>query len=93
MALLDYFRRKNKKTASVAKDRLQIILAHEHSRHGEPDYLPALKRELMEVITKYVHVDQEDISVKLDRDGECDILELNISLPENDLELTAADQR
>ena len=93
MALLDYFRRKNKKTASVAKERLQIILAHEHSHHSEPDYLPALKRELLQVITKYVHVDQEDISVKLDRDGECDILELNISLPEKDLELTAADQR
>ncbi|MDX1811428.1 MAG: cell division topological specificity factor MinE [Gammaproteobacteria bacterium] len=92
MALLDYFRRKKTASASVAKERLQIILAHEHSHH-EPDYLPALKRDLLDVITKYVHVDHEDISVKLDKDGDCDILELNISLPEKDLELTAADQR
>lgn len=92
MALLDYFRRKKGATASVAKERLQIILAHEHSHH-EPDYLPALKRDIMDVISKYVHVNHDDISVKVDRDGDCDILELNISLPEKDLALTAADQR
>jgi len=92
MALLDYFKRKKGSTASVAKERLQIILAHEHSHH-EPDYLPALKRDILDVISKYVHVDHDDISVKVDRDGDCDILELNISLPEKDLALTAADQR
>ena len=92
MALLDYFKRKKGSTASVAKERLQIILAHEHSHH-EPDYLPALKRDILDVISKYVHVVHDDISVKVDRDGDCDILELNISLPEKDLALTAADQR
>lgn len=93
MALLDYFKRKNKQTASVAKERLQIILAHEHTSQHVPDYLPALKRELLEVVTKYVHVKLDDISVNVERDGDCDILELNITLPEHDAELTAADQR
>lgn len=82
MALLDYFIRRRSKTASVAKDRLQIILAREHSDRDGPDYLPELKRELLAVISKYVNVDLEQVKVNLDHDGNCDILELNIVLPE-----------
>jgi len=84
MSLLDYFKRKSKRkpTASVAKDRLQIILAREHAGRHEPDYLPALKQELLEVVSRYVHIDQEAIKVNLEREGNCEILELNISLPE-----------
>jgi len=91
MSLLDYLRRKKKPTASVAKERLQIILAREHadaSKH-EPDYLPALKQELLEVVSKYVKVDLEDIKVNLERDGSCEILELNISLPEQERTLSS----
>ena len=85
MALLDYLRRKKKPTANVAKERLQIILAREHTggRH-EPNYLPALKRELMQVVAKYVHIDPDAIKVNLERDGDCEILELNIALPEEE---------
>lgn len=86
MSLLDYLTRKKKPTASVAKERLQIILAREHASRHEPDYLPALKREIMEVVGKYVHIDQEAIKVNLERDGDCEILELNISLPEEKTE-------
>lgn len=82
MSLLDYLRRKRKPTANVAKERLQIILAREHAGRNEPDYLPALKQELMEVVAKYVHIDPEAITVNLERDGDCEILELNIALPE-----------
>ncbi len=84
MSLLDYLRRRKKPTASMAKERLQIILAREHadiSSH-EPDYLPALKRELLEVVSKYVKVNLEDIKVNLEKDGTCEILELNIALPD-----------
>lgn len=82
MALLDYFLRRRSKTANVAKERLQIILAREHADRDGPDYLPELKRELLAVISKYVNVDLEQVKVNLDRDGNCDILELNIVLPE-----------
>ncbi len=82
MSLLNYLRRKKKPTASVAKERLQIILAREHAGRHEPDYLPALKQELLDVVSKYVKVDLGDIKVNLERDGDCEILELNISLPE-----------
>ena len=89
MSLLDYLRRKKKPTASVAKERLQIILAREHARRHEPDYLPALKQEILSVVSKYVKVDLDDIKVNLERDGTCEILELNIALPEEEAKLAA----
>ena len=82
MNLLDYFLSKRKKSAVVAKERLQIILARERVDRSGPDYLPALKREILEVVAKYVSVDVEQVQVHLQREGNCEILELNISLPE-----------
>lgn len=73
-----------KKTASVARERLQIILAHERSgRHTTaPDYLPALQRELLDVISKYVAIDLTDISVNFERHDHLEVLEVKIELPE-----------
>ena len=82
MSLLDYFLSKRKKTAVVARERLQIILARERVDRSGPDYLPALKREILEVVAKYVAIDIEQVQVHLQREGNCEILELNISLPE-----------
>jgi cell division topological specificity factor len=87
MGFLDYFRSSRKRsTASVAKERLQIIVARESSRRSAPDFLPKLKRELLAVVGKYVTVDQDDIKVHVEREGDCEVLELNITLPENELE-------
>lgn len=82
--LLDYLRGPEKKTAAVAKERLQIILAHERAGRGAaaPDYLPALQEELLEVIAKYVHIDREMIKVQLEKHGDYEVLELNVTLPE-----------
>ena len=83
MRILDYLLGRQKKTAPLAKERLQIILAHEHSgRIGAPDYLPAMKQEILAVISKYVDVDQDKINVHLDRQDDFEVLELNIVLPE-----------
>ncbi|MGL6071890.1 cell division topological specificity factor MinE [Craterilacuibacter sp.] len=83
MSLIDIIFGKRNKTASIARERLQIILAHERGgRDGAPDYLPALQRELMEVISKYVSVNQEDIKVQLERQDNFEVLEVNIVLPE-----------
>lgn len=83
--LLDYLRGDTKKTAVVAKERLQIILAHERAGRNasSPDYLPALQEELLAVIAKYIHVDRDMIKVQLEKHGEYDVLELNIMLPED----------
>jgi len=86
MKFFDYFFRSKKTgTATVAKERLQIIVAHERgSRRGSPDYLPALKKELLEVVRKYVPVDPSQIKVHLDREGGYEVLELNITLPDEE---------
>ncbi|HZW26640.1 MAG TPA: cell division topological specificity factor MinE [Gallionella sp.] len=83
--LVDYLRGNEKKTASVAKERLQIILAHERAGRGAatPDYMPALQEELLEVIAKYIHIDRDSFKVQLEKHGDYEVLELNITLPEN----------
>lgn len=84
MGLFDIFRRNRKKnTANVAKERLQILIAHEHaSRTGAPDYFPAMRDEIMNVIKKYVAVEDKGVNVKLEKGDDYDVLELNITLPE-----------
>ena len=84
MSIINFFRSRNKQnTASIAKERLQIIVAHERGRMDEPDYLPALQKELVEVIRKYVNIDSDQVQVALDNQGNCSILELNVTLPED----------
>ena len=73
---------KNLSTALVAKERLQIIVAHERGLRSTPGYLPALHKELVEVIRKYVNIGNDDVNVSLENDGSCSILELNITLPD-----------
>lgn len=82
MSILEYFFGTKKKTASVARERLQIILAHERSGNTGPDYLPQLQRELVAVISKYVAINPDDIKVQLERRDEFEVLEVNIVLPE-----------
>jgi cell division topological specificity factor len=84
MGLLDFFRssRPAKGTASVAKERLQILVAHDRAERHRPSYLPKLQREILEVIRKYVDVDMNAVSVNYEQDDHHEILELNIILPE-----------
>ncbi len=86
MSFFDYFRSSQRsQSASVAKERVQIIVAHERSDRGgtaEIDYLPDLQRELLAVVRKYVRIEDEHIKVNVERDGEYEVLELNIALPD-----------
>jgi len=71
------------KTATIAKERLQLIIAHERSgQNTKPDFLPALQKELIAVISKYVLVNPDDIKVSLEKQGNYEVLEVNIVLPE-----------
>ncbi len=82
MGLFDLFKSRPKNTAKTAKERLLIIVAQERGPHGAPDYLPLLRRELLEVIRKYVNVDAEAVKVDLVKDGEHDVLDISVSLPD-----------
>lgn len=78
--ILDYFQRPQK-SAKVAKERLQIIIAHERGARDKPDYLSLLQKDLLDVISKYVKINKDDVKIDLDRQDGCSILELNVTLP------------
>ncbi len=84
MSFMSYFKSSKTNTASIAKERLQIVIAHEHSSRKQPSYLPKLQQELLAVVQKYVNVDQDDISINFEQDNNQEILELNILLPEEE---------
>lgn len=81
MSLFSYLRKRHS-TASVAKERLQIIISHERTQRNTPDYLPKLKEEILQVIAKYVPISQDMVSVNLERMGDNTVLELNVTMPE-----------
>jgi cell division topological specificity factor len=81
MSIFNFFRQPPRKSAIQAKERLQIVMAHERAGRSGPDYLPMLQQELLAVIAKYVDIDQNKVEVKLDRGGDFSTLEVNIELP------------
>jgi cell division topological specificity factor len=85
-SLMNFFLGENKKSANVAKERLQIILAHERATRitgtVPPDYLEALQRDVLAVVRKYIDIDPNDIQINLEREENLEILEVKIELPE-----------
>lgn len=83
MALIDYLLgQRKKKSAKVAKDRLQILLAHERSERKAPDYLPKLRDEILQVIAKYVEIEGDQLQITVDEADGYEVLELNLVLPD-----------
>lgn len=83
MKFLDFFRSNKSSSASVAKERLQIIVAHERRDSSTPDFLPRLQKDILEVVRKYIHIGEDQIKLSVDRKGDCEVLELNISLADS----------
>lgn len=80
----------NKKTAQKAKERLQILVSHQRSKNSNlVDFIPQLRQELINVINKYVVVDNDQIQVELQQNDNCSILELNITLNSTTADLVA----
>lgn len=83
MGILDYFRSNKAKSADKAKERLQILIAHERLDRAGPDFLPQMRRDILSVICKYVQIDEDQVNVQYEKGTDYDVLELNIALPEN----------
>lgn len=82
MDIFSFLFSNKKASADTAKERLQIIIARERHIHNGPDFMPALHRELIEVISKYVRVNPEDIKISLDKKGNLEVLDVNVVLPD-----------
>jgi cell division topological specificity factor len=79
MTLLDLFKRRG--SAPVARERLQVLLAYERKNRNQPDLVAILREEIMAVITRHIHVDQDDVRVSMDRGERMSTLEIDINIP------------
>lgn len=83
MDWLKLFRNQPTSTASVAKERLKVVVAHQREgRGGGPMYLPRLREEILEVVRKYVQVPDNAVKIDVQREAGLEVLEMNITLPE-----------
>ena len=81
MSVFDHLFRRRPKTATVARERLQIILAHERAHRHAPDFLPSLQQEILKVVERYFPIEPDTVRVHLERHATHARLELNIDLP------------
>jgi len=79
MNLLTLFRRRD--SAPVARERLQVLLAHERAFVGQSDLLAVLQEEIIAVIAKHVAIERERVQVKLDRGDPISTLEIDVEVP------------
>lgn len=84
MSWLDVFRaQKKESSAQLAKERLQVVVAHRRTgRSGQPDYFPQLQQDILEVLRKYVPVNDDAVQMEIEREDTLEVLELNITLPD-----------
>jgi cell division topological specificity factor len=80
MSIINYFRKK--KSATIAKDRLQIIIAQQRTGGNNPDFLPLLRKDIIAAIAKHVKIDMSAVQVDLQCKDNNSILELNVVLPD-----------
>jgi cell division topological specificity factor len=80
MSLFSFFQKA--RSAPVARDRLQVLLAHERALDGRPDLAAVLQKEILAVIARHLPIDQDKVVVKLERGTRVSTLEIDIEMPE-----------
>jgi len=81
MNLLGLFARRQEVSAPLARERLQVLLAHERASVGRPDLVGILREEILAVIAKHVAVDRDKVQVKMDHRDSVSLLAVDIELP------------
>jgi cell division topological specificity factor len=80
MRLLDLLFPERRNSAGVAKDRLKIVLAHERASRDAPDFLPALQKELLQVVGRYVEIRDDMLRINVGKSGDTSLLEINVEI-------------
>jgi cell division topological specificity factor len=83
MSLFGFFTRN--RTAPVARERLQLLLAHERAMAGRSDLMAVLQQEILAVIARHMPIDRDKVVVKLDRGEDVSTLEIDIQMPDEAL--------
>lgn len=89
MSILNFFNR-NRTSAPVARERLQVLLAHERALSGGADLAAVLKQEILEVIARHIPIDRDRVMVKLERGAQVSTLEIDVEMPDAALAAPAA---
>jgi len=84
-SIFDIFRKRP--TANLARERLQILLSHERASVGQEGLIITLREEILAVIAKHIHVDRDQVQVKVERTGESSILEIDVTMPVHSMTL------
>ncbi len=85
MSFIKFFAGEKNESAGLAKNRLQIILAHERRDRttSKPEFLADLQRELIAVVSRYVKINAEDIQIHIEHQDNIEVLEVKIELPDS----------
>ena len=78
MNLLNWFSRGS---APIARERLQILLAHERNERHQPDLLGVLREEILTLISRHVSFDPDKVQIKMDRGKSVTTLAVDIEIP------------
>lgn len=91
MRILDFFRAplRREATATVAKERLQVIVAHQRRQSHTPEYLSRLQQDILKVIRRYAKIADDAVDIQVERSNGCEVLELNITLPDEGIRVPA----
>jgi len=84
MSVFGLFARK-KKTASAARDRLQILLAHERVGGGSSELLAKLREEVLAAVAKHVAIDETRLNVSMKKEEDMSIIEIDLEIPDTQL--------
>jgi cell division topological specificity factor len=76
------FLTRGRRSAPVARDRLQVLLAHERALGSGADLAAILQQEILAVIAKHIPIDRDRVVVKLDRGDQISTLEIDIEMPD-----------
>ena len=79
MSVLNLFSRR--RSAPVARERLQILLAHERTSMGRPDLLNLLREDILKVVARHVAIDEDRVQVRMNRGPAVSTLEIDIEIP------------
>ncbi|WP_336487846.1 cell division topological specificity factor MinE [Methylobacterium nigriterrae] len=79
MSLLSLFSRRG--SAPVARERLQLIIAHERADNGRSDLVVTLREEILAVIAKHVAIERDKVQIKVERGEGVSTLGVDIELP------------
>ncbi|WP_294925814.1 cell division topological specificity factor MinE [uncultured Paracoccus sp.] len=81
--MFGFLRSRKPSSAQTAKERLQILLAHERGSGGgsDPDFLASLQRDILEVVRRHIEIDRDAVEIKLERSDDLSSLEINIDMP------------